>query len=165
VATALIWAEARGGTIGDHGAIPWHLPEDLARFRELTTGSTVIMGRKTWDSLPERFRPLPGRRNVVVTRQRDWAAPGAEVAHSLEEALERHADDEVWITGGAEIYALAMPFASRLEVTEVDIEVTGDAHAPTITDEWMSASAEPATWIESRSGVHYRFRSYRRAVV
>jgi dihydrofolate reductase len=93
VTVSLIWAEARGGVIGDGGGIPWHVPEDMAHFRELTAGSTVVMGRKTWDSLPERFRPLPGRRNVVVTRQHDWAAQGAEPADSVESALA--------LTGGA----------------------------------------------------------------
>src|SRR5690606_18681852 len=98
----LIWAESIGGVIGYQGAMPWHLPEDLAHFKDLTMGSPVIMGRKSWDALPERFRPLPGRQNIVVTRQADWQADGADVAHSVSAALElaaASAADEVWVIG------------------------------------------------------------------
>lgn len=101
---ALIYAVAANGVIGRNGSMPWHVPEDLAHFRALTSGCPVIMGRKTWDSLPERFRPLPGRRNIVITRQDGWQARGAEVAHSLEQALEVARStqaDTVWVMGGA----------------------------------------------------------------
>ena len=102
----LIWAQSPSGVIGRAGGIPWRLPEDLARFKELTMGHTVVMGRLTWESLPRKVRPLPGRRNVVLTRQADYMAEGATVVRSLDEAL---TDDETWVIGGEQIYALALP--------------------------------------------------------
>ncbi|MGX5694963.1 dihydrofolate reductase [Agromyces soli] len=171
----LIWAEAHGGVIGAAGGMPWHVPEDLAHFKQATVGAPVIMGRKTWDSLPERFRPLPGRANLVVTRQADWVADGAERAGSLDEALALAASSEgqapagpdVWVIGGGELFALAMPIADRLEVTELDLDVDGDALAPAIDASWRvrhldpPAGAAPA-WHTSRTGIRYRFISYAR---
>lgn len=127
----LVAAIARGGVIGDGTKIPWHLPEDLAFFRDLTIGHPVVMGRRTWDSLPERFRPLPGRRNIVVTRNLAWAADGAERAASLDEAL-RLADGagEVFVIGGAEIFAAALPTADRLVLTEIELDVEGQVLFP-----------------------------------
>lgn len=128
---SLLAAVARGGVIGRDGTIPWRLPEDMARFRELTMGHAVVMGRRTWDSLPDRFRPLPGRRNVVVTRNPAWAAEGAERAGSLEEALDLVASAEkVFVIGGAEIYEAALPRADELLLTEVDLDVEGDTLFP-----------------------------------
>ena len=127
----LVAAIARGGVIGDGTTIPWHIPEDLAFFRDLTTGHTVVMGRRTWDSLPERFRPLPGRRNVVVTRNTAWAADGAERAGSLDDALELTSDaEDVFVIGGAEIFAAALPLADRLVLTEIALDVEGDVLFP-----------------------------------
>ncbi|HEY6573983.1 MAG TPA: dihydrofolate reductase, partial [Mycobacterium sp.] len=111
----LIWAQSTSGVIGRANGIPWRLPEDQARFKELTMGHTVVMGRLTWESLPAKVRPLPGRRNVVVTRQADYMADGAEVVTTLEGAL---TGDETWAIGGGQIYALALPIATRCEVTE-----------------------------------------------
>ncbi len=128
---SLVAAVARGGVIGRAGAIPWRLPEDVAHFKELTTGHAVVMGRRTWDSIPERFRPLPDRRNVVVTRQAEWQAAGAERASSVEHALELLAGEaHVFIVGGAEIYAAALSFADELVLTEIDLEAEGDTHCP-----------------------------------
>lgn len=128
---ALVAAVAHGGVIGRDGEIPWRLPEDVERFKELTTGHAVVMGRKTWDSIPERFRPLPDRRNVVVTRSPIWHAEGAERAASIEEALGLLADEaEVYVIGGAQIYAAALPHASQLELTEIDRDVEGDTFFP-----------------------------------
>ncbi|WP_294179283.1 dihydrofolate reductase [uncultured Schumannella sp.] len=161
----LIWAQARGGVIGADGGMPWHLPEDLARFKALTLTDTVVMGRKTWESIPPRFRPLVDRRNIVVTRDESFVAPGAEVAHSVEEALEL-AGPEAWVMGGAQLYAATIARADRLEVTEIDVEVDGDAHAPQLDEDWVAvatAPAEPGEWWESRTGLRYRFVSYRRA--
>jgi dihydrofolate reductase len=186
----LIWAEASGGIIGNDGAMPWHLPEDLARFKALTSGSPVIMGRKTWDSLNPRFRPLPGRRNIVVTRRGDWHEAGAETAHSVEEALalagvtdagvtdavvtDAGATDSagpvasmpvpsVWVIGGAEIFAMVMHLADRLEVTEILAEVEGDTLAPAIDDAWAAVATDPAGgWHKSRTGLDYRFLTYQR---
>src|SRR5262245_62986385 len=111
---AMIWAQSTSGVIGRANGIPWQLPEDQARFKELTLGRSVVMGRLTWESLPAKVRPLPGRRNVVVTRQADYVADGAIVVSSLDEAL---TEDETWVIGGGEIYALALPIATRCEVT------------------------------------------------
>jgi dihydrofolate reductase len=98
----LIYARSRNGMIGRDGQLPWHLPADLAHFKQTTLGQAVVMGRKTWDSLPERFRPLPGRTNIVITRQTGWHAPGALVAHSLEQAMSLcPAPGPLWVIGGA----------------------------------------------------------------
>jgi len=124
-------AVARGGVIGRGGTLPWHLPEDMARFRELTIGHPVVMGRRTWDSLPDRFRPLPGRRNVVVTRNETWAADGAERAGSLDDALELLEDTpQGFVIGGAEVFAEALPLADELLLTEIDLDVEGDRYFP-----------------------------------
>jgi len=141
MALNLIFARARNGVIGKDNTLPWHLPEDLAHFKHTTLGQPVVMGRKTWESLPPKFRPLPGRTNIVVTRQTDWQAVGAVVAHSLEEAM-RHCPDEahVWVIGGAEVYAQAMPLASRAVVTEIDADFEGDAFAPTFDSRWQETT-------------------------
>ena len=154
----LIWAQSTSGVIGRDGAIPWHLPEDLARFKTLTMGHTVVMGRRTWDSLPERFRPLPGRRNVVLTRNRDFAAPGAEFVGSIDDAI----DEQTWVIGGSEIYHLALSAATRCEVTEVEIDLRlqdDDALAPVLDESWIGTSGH---WHDSSSGLRYRFHSYLR---
>jgi dihydrofolate reductase len=128
---SLLAAVARGGVIGRDGGIPWRLPEDMARFRDLTVGHSVVMGRRTWDSLPDRFRPLPGRGNVVVTRNPDWSAQGADRAASIEEALELlSADPRVFVIGGGETYAAALPYADELLLTEIDADVEGDTTFP-----------------------------------
>ncbi len=152
----LIWAQAANGVLGRDNAVPWRIPEDLAHFRALTTGSTVVMGRRTWDSLPTRFRPLPNRANVVLTRSSSFVADGAEVVHSLADALV----GDVWVIGGGEVYAEALPFADRVEVTEVREAFDGDVYAPALGPDWTSADGD---WLESSSGLHYRFRSYARS--
>ena len=154
----LIWAQSTSGVIGRDGAIPWHLPEDLARFKTLTMGHTVVMGRRTWDSLPERFRPLPGRRNIVLTRNSGFDAPGAEVFGSIDDAI----DDQTWVIGGSEIYHLALPAATRCEVTEVEIDLQledDDALAPVLEESWIGTSGD---WQDSTSGLRYRFHSFLR---
>ena len=156
---SLIWAQSTSGVIGRAGGIPWQLAEDLAHFKALTMGHTVVMGRRTWESLPESVRPLPGRRNVVVTRQTDFTADGATVVTSLDEAL---TDPDTWVVGGEQIYALAMPRASRCEVTEIDIDLQrddGDVLAPVLDETWVGT---PGEWQTSRSGLRYRWHSYRR---
>ncbi|MFL6086019.1 MAG: dihydrofolate reductase [Mycobacterium sp.] len=156
----LIWAQSTSGVIGRDGGIPWRLPEDQARFKELTLGHTVVMGRLTWESLPAKVRPLPGRRNVIVSRQADYVAERADVVTTLEAAL---TDDETWVIGGEQIYALALPFATRCEVTEVEIDLPrrdADAVAPVLDETWVGATGE---WLTSSSGVRYRFYSYQRA--
>lgn len=149
----LIWAEAAGGVIGADGGMPWHVPEDLAHFKDVTVGSPVVMGRKTWDSLPERFRPLAGRENIVVTRQQDWSAEGARRASTVAEAV--RGADRVWIIGGAEIFRQVINDADRLEVTELDLEIQdGDAFAPSRTG-WRLV--DEGEWQTSRTGIRYRF--------
>ena len=152
----LIWAQASNGVIGRDGIMPWHLPEDLAHFKSKTTGGTVIMGRKTWDSIPEKFRPLPGRRNIVITRQAKWRAKGAETASSLQEALTLSPPTlRTWVIGGAETYAQALPFASTAVITEIENTFSGDAYAPMLGPEWVETEAGP--WQLSQSGLRYRF--------
>ena len=155
----LIWAQSTSGIIGRDNGIPWRLPEDQARFKALTMGHTVVMGRLTWESLPAKVRPLPGRKNVVVTRQDGYEADGAAVVGDLESAL---TDDEAWVIGGAQIYAVAMPLANRCEVTEVEVDLRRedeDAVAPMLDDEWEGTAGE---WLTSSSGLRYRFSSYLR---
>jgi dihydrofolate reductase len=135
---ALIAAVARNGVIGDGKDLLWKLPEDMAFFKRTTFGNPVIMGRKTWDSIPPRFRPLPGRTNIVVTRQPDWHADGAQAAHDFEEALELALESiaadphgqRAFVIGGAELYALALPHADELVLTEIDRDYQGDARFP-----------------------------------
>jgi len=160
---ALIAAVARNGVIGHGKALPWRLPEDLRHFRRTTLGAPVIMGRKTWDSLPAAFRPLPGRRNIVVTRDAHWHAEGAEAAHSLEAALALAGDaPRAFVAGGAELYTLALPRADELLLTEIDRDFDGDTHFPP----W-----ERADFVETARETHragppndfdYAFVSYRR---
>jgi dihydrofolate reductase len=156
----VIAAIARNGVIGLGNRLPWHLPADLRHFRALTTGRTVIMGRKTWESLPEKFRPLPGRRNIVVTRNGAYPAEGATVVTSLPAALAASQDDEAFVIGGAELYAAALPLADRLQLTEIDATFDGDTHFPAI---------DPGAWRETaraaqhdEAGFDYAFVTYRR---
>jgi dihydrofolate reductase len=156
----LIWAQSPSGVIGRAGGIPWRLPEDQARFKDLTMGHPVVMGRLTWESLPAKVRPLPGRRNVVVTRQAGYMAEGATVVGDLDAAL---TEDEVWVIGGEQIYALALPRATRCEVTEVEVDLRredGDAVAPVLDESWAGTTGE---WLSSSSGLRYRFHTYTRA--
>ena len=156
----LIWAQARGGVIGKDGAMPWPLPEDLAHFKRTTLSHPVIMGRKTWDSIPPRFRPLPGRTNIVITRQPHWQAPGAHTAHSLEQAIALCPDAAtIWVIGGAQIYAQALPLAQQIVVTEIDADFTGDAHAPVLDTHWHETTRQSHT---SASGLPYSFVTYTR---
>lgn len=156
----MIWAWARGGVIGADGTMPWRLPEDLAHFKATTSGHPVIMGRATWDSLPPRNRPLPGRRNIVITRSPDWRADGAEMAQSPTAAMELVGDEPAWVMGGAQIYAAMLPLADHLEVTEIDADFDGDTHLPALGPEWLP---EPGPWqVSERGGLRYRFVRYHR---
>jgi dihydrofolate reductase len=151
MAVHMIWAEARDGTIGKDGSIPWRVPEDQAMFRELTMGATVVMGRATWDSLPARFRPLTGRRNVVLTRDPSWTAPGAEVVHELAEV--DVSAGQVWVMGGAAIYTAFLPVATHIVRTRVDLDVSGDVRAPSLGDDWRVD--RDTGWMTSSSGLRY----------
>ena len=126
-----VLAMAENGVIGAGGDIPWRIPEDMKRFKALTMGKPIVMGRKTWESFPKR--PLPGRTNIVITRDRTWAAPGAVVVHALDDAIARAKAEnavEIAIVGGAEIFRQALPLATRIELTEVHVQAKGEAHVP-----------------------------------
>ncbi len=136
---SLIVARARGGVIGRDGGLPWHLPADLKHFKALTMGKPIVMGRKTYQSIG---RPLPGRDNIVISRDPDFTAPGCRLVGSLGAALEAAGQaPEIMIIGGARIYALALPLAHRIYLTDIEIEVEGDAHFPPIElDEWRESN-------------------------
>jgi dihydrofolate reductase len=156
----LIYARAENGVIGSQGALPWHLPEDLAHFKRVTQGHPVIMGRHTWLSIPPRFRPLPGRRNIVLTRQPGWHAEGAQTAHDLPEAISLCADAPLaWIIGGAQIYAQAEPLACIAEITEIHAPFTGDAYAPAWSTGWHETTRATHT---AAHGLRYSFVRYQR---
>jgi len=162
----LIYARAANGVIGLNNQMPWHLPEDLAHFKRTTLGSPVLMGRKTWESIPVKFRPLPGRTNLVVTRQTDWHADGAQVVHSLEEGLTvalAHCPEgkDLWVMGGAEIYAQAAAIADEAVVTEIEQDFEGDANAPELDVTWHETSRESHT---AASGLKFSFVTYQRTV-
>jgi dihydrofolate reductase len=157
----LVYARAANGVIGKDNTIPWRLPEDMAHFKSVTMGRPVIMGRKTWDSLPAKFRPLPGRRNIVVTRQADWRADGAQRAGSLEAALALcEGADKAWVIGGAEIYRLALAHAEVAEVTEIEQDFEGDAFAPALGPAWVEVARERHV---SSTGLPFSFVTYRPA--
>ncbi|MGB5149286.1 MAG: dihydrofolate reductase [Mycobacterium sp.] len=150
----LIWAQSTSGVIGRGNGIPWQLPEDQARFKELTLGQTVVMGRLTWESLPDTVRPLPGRRNIVVSRDAGYRAEGAEVVTELPQA------GDMWVIGGAQLYGVALPLAERCEVTEIDIDLPradDDAMAPVLDGSWVGTDGD---WLTSCAGLRYRFSSY-----
>ena len=156
----LIFARAANGVIGRNNTLPWHLPEDLAHFKRTTLGCPVIMGRKTWDSLPPRFRPLPGRINIVVTRQAGWQAEGALRAASIAEACGLcPPDSDAWLIGGAEVYAQALPLATSAVVTEIDADFEGDAFAPQFGPDWVETTRERHT---STTGLAFSFVTYQR---
>ena len=159
----LIWAESIGHVIGFRGDMPWNLPEDLAHFNQVTQGFTVIMGRKTWKSLPARFRPLPGRRNIVVTSQADFDAPGAQTAASVDAALALAQDDPaVWVIGGAQLYASTIDQADQLEVTMIRGRFSGDTFAPAINDQHWFVAVE-TDWLTAGNGLEHKFIRYTRS--
>lgn len=160
---SIVAAVARGGVIGRDNGLPWRLPEDMARFRELTIGHPVVMGRRTWDSLPDRFRPLPGRRNIVVTRNPAWQGEGAERAGSLEEALRlTEGEERISVIGGADLFAAALPLADELWLTEVDLDVVGDTFFPPYErDVFEEVAREPQV---SENGTGFAFVTHSRRV-
>lgn len=159
---ALIAALTENGCIGRDGGMPWHLPDDLRHFKALTLGHPVIMGRRTFD---EVGRPLPGRRNVVVTRQPDWAADGVETADSLEAAVNLVAGvDELWIIGGAQIYALALEagIVDRLELTRIHAEIDGDTFFPPYDPAAWECTAVERREADDAHAHAFSFETYRR---
>jgi len=160
----LILARAAGGVIGNQGILPWHLPEDMAHFKRLTLGCPVVMGRKTWDSLPDAFRPLPQRKNIVITRQAHWQtntqAAGAVPAGSIEQACALcPPESTAWVIGGAAIYALAMPLACAAEVTDIEASFDGDVFAPHFGPDWAETQRLRQV---SATGLHFSFITYQK---
>jgi dihydrofolate reductase len=160
----LIWAQAHHRVIGKNGTMPWHLPADLAHFKRTTLGCPVIMGRKTWDSIPPKFRPLPGRANIVLTRQTDWYHDGVQSSGDLRDALSwceqiSPQPAAVWVIGGAQIYTQALPLAHTVVVTEIDAEFAGDAFAPQLGTEWREIQRESHA---SAAALAYSFVTYSR---
>lgn len=157
---SIIAIVARDGAIGIRGDQPFHIADDFRRFKQLTLGKPIIMGRRTFEALPKGA--LPGRRNIVVTRRTDWSAPGAERASSLEEAIALASDaEETMIIGGGEIYRQAMPLATRLYLTEVDADVDGaDTHFPPVDSRLWKQAEISGPFTDPRSGARYRFAIY-----
>ncbi|MGO4383266.1 dihydrofolate reductase [Specibacter sp. RAF43] len=167
----MIWAQTNQGVIGRDGGMPWRLPEDLAHFRRVTLGHPVVMGRKTWASFPEKFRPLPGRTNIVVTRQAGWAgtpeASGAVVLDSVAEALVEAqlspGGNEVWVIGGGQIFDQVLAETNVAVVTVINTDVPGDTQAPVLGPEWTFRGATPREgWHTSANGTEYRFTLWAR---
>lgn len=157
----MVWAQDRAGVIGVDGGLPWRIPEDSRRFRRLTDGQAVVMGRGTWDSLPERYRPLPGRTCWILSRDPGWAAEGARRAGSLEEVVDAAAEDghDLWVAGGERVYAAGLRLAAECHVTEVDTQVVGDTVAPSLAG-WRRLPEHPESsgWRHCpHSGLRFRF--------
>ena len=167
----VVWAQTSTGVIGRDGGMPWRLPEDMRHFTRLTTGHPVIMGRKTWESFPDRYRPLPGRTNIVITRQEEWggtpAAEGAIAVKSLDDALLESqfapGNEMVWIIGGGNIYAQSMDLADVAVITTIDATTEGDTFAPDLGYDWTMGASLPADgWETSGDGTRYRINVWRR---
>jgi dihydrofolate reductase len=151
---SLVLAMASNGMIGIDGHMPWRIPEDMKHFKDVTMGKPIVMGRKTWDSFPKK--PLPGRTNIVITRDAKWQAEGAIIAHSLEDAFARAGDaEEIAVVGGAQIYKLALPRADLVHLTEVYRDFAGDTHMPLFDkSHWRETTREDRTTSE---GLAYSF--------
>lgn len=161
----MIWAQTNNGIIGADGGMPWKLPEDMAHFKNVTTGHPVVMGRRTWESFPEKFRPLPERTNIVLTRQPGWGesgeAAGATAVSTIEQAMVEAAlcpgGGEIWVIGGGQVYAQAMDHCNVAVITIINTDVAGDTQAPDLGDDWTFRSATPAEgWLTAKNGSEYR---------
>jgi dihydrofolate reductase len=159
----LLLAMSRNRVIGREGQLPWRLPEDLAYFRRTTMGQPVLMGRKTWDSLPPRFRPLPGRRNLVMTRNGAWQAEGAEPVASLADALARVPEAQrLFVIGGAELYNSALAEADELLLTEIDRDFDGDVFLPAVDASVFEEVARERHHAAPPNDFEFAFVTYRR---
>ncbi|MDG2002958.1 MAG: dihydrofolate reductase [Novosphingobium sp.] len=155
----LIYARAANGTIGRDGALPWHIPADLKRFKALTMGKPMIMGRKTFESFPA---PLPGRRHIVLTRDKGWQAEGAEAAQTVDEALELAGEGEMAVVGGAEVYRLFESLACRIELTQVHADYEGDTFMDAPGEQWREVAREEHN--ADNGGPAFAFVTYERAL-
>ncbi|HET8879597.1 MAG TPA: dihydrofolate reductase [Arthrobacter sp.] len=167
----LVWAQTSTGVIGHGGTMPWQLPEDMRHFSRLTAGHPVIMGRKTWQSFPDKYRPLPDRTNIVISRQEGWGgtpeADGALAVKSLDDALLESqfapGPEMVWVIGGGEIYAQSLDLADVAVVTTIDSAAEGDTFAPELGYEWRTDASYPADgWLTAANGTRYRITLWRR---
>jgi dihydrofolate reductase len=157
---SLVLARADNGVIGANNAIPWRIADDMKRFKAITMGKPIVMGRKTWDSFPKK--PLPGRTNIVITRDKNWRADGAVVAHSFDDALARarsEQPEEIAVIGGAEIYRLALPYADIIHLTQVHGDFMGDVTMPPFGPEWQEVAREDHVTSE---GLRYSYVTLRR---
>jgi dihydrofolate reductase len=168
----LVWAQTPSGVIGKDGDMPWNLPEDMKHFTRVTTGHPVIMGRKTWLSFPAKYRPLPNRTNIVITRQENWGgtpeAEGAVVVKSLDDALLESqfapGFESVWIVGGGEIFKESTDLANVAVVTTIDVDADGDTYAPELGDGWVEGTSVPSEgWLTAANGTRYRFTTWNRS--
>jgi dihydrofolate reductase len=167
----MIWAEAANGVIGAGGAMPWDLPEDLAHFQRMTKGHPVIMGRTTWDSLPEWFQPLSGRTNIVITRDQglhaelrdDGALPVSTIDEALQAARSSNGAEEIWVIGGGQIYAMFLDLAQIVIKTVIDATPTGDTTAPVLDAAWtQETEVNGPGWLIAASGTRYRIEKWGR---
>jgi dihydrofolate reductase len=157
---SIVVARSSNGVIGRDGGLPWRLPSDLKRFRELTIGHTVVMGRRTFESLPDSFRPLPDRRNLILSSDPDWQADSAETYPTLDDALEACSRD-CFVIGGGVTYQLALPLAEKVYATEIATELDGDTFFPALTpDEWRCAEQSECMFENDH---RFRFCVYERA--
>lgn len=162
---SIIVAASENNIIGNKGKLPWNLPDDMKHFQTLTEGKTVIMGRKTFESIPERHRPLPGRHNIVITRQKDLKLPGCDTVGSLQEAIKKSQNsEEVFVIGGGEIYREALPLAKRIYLTRVHATVDGDAFFPEIPLQEWERIREERHEIDQRHRYAFTFQEYRRKI-
>lgn len=162
----MIWTEDINGVIGSQAetGVPWNLPEDLINFRFLTDEQAVVMGRRTWDSLPAVWRPLPGRNNLVLTRERGWARNGCLTYHDVGRVLADY--PELWVIGGAEVYKEFLPFATVIHRTKIEVEIPGSLFSPKLDRSWIPVSAQqrrPPKWRTSTNGLRYKFETFVRA--
>ncbi|MFJ2621532.1 dihydrofolate reductase [Glutamicibacter sp. NPDC087344] len=169
-----IWAQAHNGVIGSEGSMPWHVPEDLAHFKRITAGHPVIMGRTTWESFPAKFRPLPGRSNIVLTTRTETTDElrdaGALPVSSLDEALELakscEGSQEIWIIGGGKVYSQSLELLDLAVITKLDLDVPGDTSAPQLSSDFVLGLSDPGLegpenlWHESKTGTRYRFETW-----
>ncbi|MEE1620606.1 dihydrofolate reductase [Zafaria sp. Z1313] len=169
----MIWAQAGDGVIGDAGTMPWSLPEDMAHFKRTTLGHPVIMGRRTWESIPPRFRPFAGRTNIVLTSDESTAAEvreaGGIVVGSPEAALDAaraaEGSDEIWVCGGGQVYATFEPLADTIVVTVINAEIPGDTTAPRLGDGWKRTLADPDDgWLTSKTALEYRIELWEKTL-
>ncbi len=167
----MVWAQTPDGVIGRNGTMPWDVPEDMAHFKSTTADHPVVMGRLTWESFPPPFRPLPGRTNIIITRQADQhlelTEAGATVVDSVDAALtaatESPGSEEIWVLGGSQIFEAAIDRTNRAVVTTIDVDEYGDTHAPVLDDSWTLSTTDPAEgWHQSRKGARYRIEVWDR---